>query len=278
MFSDSRQDALMKLPSLKGAPLSILLALMIAQKPLLSHELQVFTGYSHDSVGRGLQRLATLGVVMDVGRRRGWMLTGDLRQLPLPLQFIVGGQAVDNSVDNSLSVDNSANLRSKKPISNGLTAGEGENLRSKKPISNGENDDLRSKKPISNGDHDHDHDDIDHDHVRDVIHKHDHNVDALVDKLQALIPPFDHARQWLLRSDVSLRRVVLWLGYWYALDADKRRKIKNPAAFIRAKVMKGLDPPKRGVKPKCTECGKSDYLDRQTGKCLLCHHDGVIKR
>jgi hypothetical protein len=87
-LSPGQIDALSKLPSLQGAPLSIFVALLIAQQPLQATEMQTFTGLANEAVTKGLKKLTDLRAVIHLGRFVGWTLTPDWRQLPLPLQFL----------------------------------------------------------------------------------------------------------------------------------------------------------------------------------------------
>ncbi len=80
-----RLDALQKLPGLKGPALSIMMALMIAQRPLLAYELEDFTGYENQAVSRGLRKLRTFRAVIHLGKGTGYILTPLWRQLVLPL-------------------------------------------------------------------------------------------------------------------------------------------------------------------------------------------------
>src|SRR5687768_15293466 len=90
-LSSAQLDALSKLPSLQGAPLSIFVALLIAQQPLQARELETFTGLANGAVTKGLEKLTTLRAVVHLGRSAGWVLTPDWQQLPLPLQFLNSG-------------------------------------------------------------------------------------------------------------------------------------------------------------------------------------------
>ncbi len=83
-------DALSRLPSLKGAPLSIFVAMLIAQQPLQASELETYTGLANGAVTKGLKRLTDLKAVINLGRR-GWILSPNWQQLTLPLQFLVSG-------------------------------------------------------------------------------------------------------------------------------------------------------------------------------------------
>lgn len=88
MFADGRQDALMKLAGLQGAPLSIFVALLIAGCPLNRKQLMAFTGYKKDAITEGISTLGVLGAVVPRGRGKGWELVPNWQQLPLPLLFV----------------------------------------------------------------------------------------------------------------------------------------------------------------------------------------------
>lgn len=82
-----RMDALQKLPGLKGPALSIVVALMLSQSPLLAYELEAVTGYGNEAITRGLRKLEVLQIVVKVGHSRGYLLAPEWRQLALPMQF-----------------------------------------------------------------------------------------------------------------------------------------------------------------------------------------------
>lgn len=80
-------DALSRLPSLKGAPLSIFVAMLIAQQPLLARELRTYTGLANGAITSGLRTLEDLKAVLNLGHR-GWVLSPGWQQLLLPLEFL----------------------------------------------------------------------------------------------------------------------------------------------------------------------------------------------
>lgn len=82
----ARVDALRKLPGLKGPALSIVMALMLSQSPLLAYELQAVTGYGNEAITRGLRNLEVLQIVVRVGHSQGYLLAPEWRQLALPLR------------------------------------------------------------------------------------------------------------------------------------------------------------------------------------------------
>lgn len=83
----TRLSALQKLPGLKGPALSIVVALMLAQSPLLAYELEAVTGYGNEAVTRGLRKLEVMQIAVKVSHSRGYMLTPEWRQLALPIRF-----------------------------------------------------------------------------------------------------------------------------------------------------------------------------------------------
>ncbi len=83
------------LRSLRGAPLSVLLALRYLGRAG-NADLVNATGYEHDTVTKGLRLLAGLGLVEQWGRYRGWQLAALAVQLPL---FIPAQLAGDGAED-----------------------------------------------------------------------------------------------------------------------------------------------------------------------------------
>lgn len=83
----ARMDALQKLPGLKGPALSIVVALMLSQSPLLAYELEAVTGYGNEAITRGLRKLEVLQIVVKVGHSQGYLLAPEWRQLAFPLQL-----------------------------------------------------------------------------------------------------------------------------------------------------------------------------------------------
>lgn len=71
------------LRALKGAPVSVVLALMVVPGSAGVSELECWTGYSDKTVARALSVLAGLGIVQRHGYREGWLLTARGRQLVL---------------------------------------------------------------------------------------------------------------------------------------------------------------------------------------------------
>ena len=69
--------------ALKGAPVSIILALSAAPKgeAYQVQQLAVMTGYSEQGVDMGLRVLETLGLVQSHAPHCGWVLTRPIRPL-----------------------------------------------------------------------------------------------------------------------------------------------------------------------------------------------------
>lgn len=86
-LNKSQIESLAKLPGLKGPALSILVALLIAQRPLQAKELQTFTGYGDNGITSGLRTLQHLRAIADLGKGRGFMLAPTWQQLTLPLNL-----------------------------------------------------------------------------------------------------------------------------------------------------------------------------------------------
>lgn len=77
------------LRQLKGAPLSVLIALTIVKPRLVSSSwLAGCTGYAHDAVTSATWYLKELGYVDCDSHRTNWRLVGDVQQLPLPVSML----------------------------------------------------------------------------------------------------------------------------------------------------------------------------------------------
>lgn len=68
--------------SIRGAPASILVALLITRRSITNKELQVITGYTDKPIATALCVLETLGFIQDNGRSNGWSFPHS-RQLEL---------------------------------------------------------------------------------------------------------------------------------------------------------------------------------------------------
>lgn len=68
--------------SLKGAPASVMLALLFARHPMANRELQRWTGYSDSAIAQAARLLTDLGWISALGPRGPWALPSG-RQLPL---------------------------------------------------------------------------------------------------------------------------------------------------------------------------------------------------
>jgi hypothetical protein len=78
----SFENPLLFVRSMKGAPASVLLALLLTRHPMTNRELQRWTGYSEESVRMATDLLMDVGWVSALGPRGPWTLGGG-RQLPL---------------------------------------------------------------------------------------------------------------------------------------------------------------------------------------------------
>lgn len=73
---------------LKGAPLSILITLLLFQGSMTAKELELSTGYSDKPITQGLAFLEMKGYLQNNGLLAGWSIKQG-QQLPLPLQQLV---------------------------------------------------------------------------------------------------------------------------------------------------------------------------------------------
>lgn len=84
------------LRSLKGAPLSVLLALRLAEAPLPQKALTLWTGYSDKTVAAALDLLVNMGLAAAHGRGQGWSLAP--AAVPL-LQALAGATAAPTETE-----------------------------------------------------------------------------------------------------------------------------------------------------------------------------------
>ncbi len=84
---------------LKGAPLSILFALTIVQQRVSQAWLERTTGYTDKTISQALGYLEEIGLADHTSA--GWQLTGQAKQLPLPLEL------EENVAEEEIVADNS---------------------------------------------------------------------------------------------------------------------------------------------------------------------------
>jgi len=109
---------------LKGAPLSILIVMGYFNRTMGRDELSMMTSYSPATVGKGLEKLAFLGLAQQHARFSGWMLTSKARQLPLliggnsevPEAIEAEGRAVDAATEPAAPVAPAAGSRGTKNL------------------------------------------------------------------------------------------------------------------------------------------------------------------
>jgi len=84
--------------SLKGAPLSCLVALMFSGQPVGKDWLSRVTGYSDKPVSAALSYLLEMGFVITAGRYESWSINSQAIQLPEPSQITLPASSRNNSV------------------------------------------------------------------------------------------------------------------------------------------------------------------------------------
>ena len=245
-------DAYIKLRALRGAPLSIVMALVIAgpEERLLINELAAHTGYHREAISAGLQALKSLGAVRNHGHYQGWSLNADWRQFVINLTACV--QPVDNLVDNSngyhKTLPEKPSMSEKPAISSAGRLTEKPTL-TEKPAVFGQNTagntDIDGKTGSVWGDHDH----VDHVVVDDLDTNNNNNIaraslsqrQGLAERLAELRPPFDNADAFITEQPATL--ISAWLDYVDALSPADRRKLINESAFLRRRVQQRRTPP-----------------------------------
>ena len=78
--------------ALKGAPLSILIAMLIARQPVGENWLVTITGYSKNTVRNGCKFLVEIQMIQRNGRYESYVLTNGTRQITIGQKEIVEGQ------------------------------------------------------------------------------------------------------------------------------------------------------------------------------------------
>jgi len=78
--------------ALKGAPLSILIAMLIARQPVGEDWLVTITGYSQNTVRSGCKFLTEIQMIQRNGRYHGYVLTNGAEQLTLGHKELGEGQ------------------------------------------------------------------------------------------------------------------------------------------------------------------------------------------
>jgi hypothetical protein len=78
--------------ALKGAPLSILIAMLIARQPVGEDWLVTITGYSQNTVRNGCKFLSEIQMIQRNGRYHGYVLTNGAAQLTLGQEALSEGQ------------------------------------------------------------------------------------------------------------------------------------------------------------------------------------------
>ena len=97
----SLQSPTALLRQLKGAPLSVLIALLINRQTTGEKWIIAATGYSQNKVREALTHLSEIHLVTRAGRYEAWQLTQEGYQLPLGLDLVAGssgpGQIYDTN-------------------------------------------------------------------------------------------------------------------------------------------------------------------------------------
>lgn len=84
---------------LKGCPLSLVMAMVIAHQPVGRAWLVQVTGYSQNVVQQGLEYLEQIGIAARNRRYEGWHLSAGAKALPLVYDFL---DAVENESESHL--------------------------------------------------------------------------------------------------------------------------------------------------------------------------------
>jgi hypothetical protein len=99
---------------LKGAPLSILFALSIVQQRVTQSWIERTTGYTDKTISKALAYLEEVGMVDQTSA--GWMLTGEVKQLPLMVELLEPGASRNFSDPTTTSLINLSSKESLKEV------------------------------------------------------------------------------------------------------------------------------------------------------------------
>jgi hypothetical protein len=101
--------------SLKGAPLSCLVAMMFANQPVGKEWLARVTGYSDKPVASALDYLLEMGFVINGSRSQAWELHPDIKQLPMenPTLFLEPSRNISDSQPTTTALNTDNNSESK---------------------------------------------------------------------------------------------------------------------------------------------------------------------
>lgn len=259
------------LQELKGAPLSVLLALEIYGAQGRT-ELMDRTGWGRNAVSEALVLLEKVGLVRRL-HYRCWELLMD-RDLSATL---TGELAERPSGNLSATESPNGNRSAERPAGN-LSGAESppRNLSTESPKGNPSGAESpsgnlsESESPSHNLSAPHDHGGVIDTNDLTKHNKHHPSktaTKALAQTLSALDPPFDDAEHWL--QEVSPQLVEGWLDYLEDLDRESRQRIRNEAAFLRWKVESEQEPPPPDKQREpCEACGKA--IRDGEGRCLVC--------
>lgn len=92
MSQDENRQKTLLLRSLKGAPVSIILALVMFGR-LTGKEMAQKTGYHPDTITKATDLLQSYGMIYQVDQHRGWKLSSGIRQLSLALTALLGSES-----------------------------------------------------------------------------------------------------------------------------------------------------------------------------------------
>lgn len=266
---DGGQRALLR--ELKGAPLSVMLALEIHGAQGRS-ELMERTGWGRNAVSDALVLLEELRLVTRL-HYRCWELRAE-QDLVSTLESEITERPSNNpsgaeSPADNLSAESPAdNLSGSESPSGDLSAESPSGNLSASESSSGNLS--RAESPSHNLSAPHDHDGVID--TKEPCNQNKHHPSKttrtkLARALKALDPPFENARLWL--QEASPRLVQGWLDYLQNLDRESRRRIRNEAAFLRWKVeSEEQPPPAPKQRAPCKRCNKA--IRDAEGRCLVC--------
>lgn len=276
-FSNSRSGNLVLgeglLRSLKGAPLSVLIALAAYGKQSRV-ELVERTGWGYSTVQHALAKLEVMRVVTRSGYRC-WSFARQER-LGAAMEMLFAAEVVSDNISHTEVVSGNTSEASseKRPDVEVISTNTWPVDKTGELVTESTSVVDKSSEVVSDNTsvppYDHDGVIINNNRGKDLKHHpitSTKEVKALAQALKTLNPPFEHAETWLQK--VSPRLVAGWLDHLQNLDHASRAQIRNEAAFLRWKVQAEQEPPPRPLhRLPCEWCGKT--IRDANGRCLVC--------
>lgn len=216
------QEQFQLIHTLRGAPATILILLMIRGVSMTNLEICRWTGYSDKPVTTALITLQHLGLVQDNGRAHGWSLTSGAQQLPLPLRELPATEQHISSTDPGRNQPGGSHLSTEIGIIPISGARDRNNSDLRPPSAAGAAVDLFSSQKL------------DQQQQQTATDRNNSDLRLLVKRLGIRNP----ARATLLAAPPAA--VLAW---WWASLLDDAGELTNPVGWFIRRVQNNEPPP-----------------------------------